>query len=100
MQRILEPELMDGQQQSVAYAQADFSQSNQWYIDRLTADYPDHLRKVVDIGCGPADVLVRLATTKPDIRITAIDGSGPMIALAQQRVQAAGLEQQITPMRG
>ena len=100
MQRILEPELMDGQQQSIAYAQADFSQSNQWYVDRLTAEFPDQLRNVIDIGCGPADVLIRLARAKPDIRITAIDGSGPMIALAQQRVAAAGLEQQITPRQG
>lgn len=95
MQRVLEPELMDDEQQSVAYAVADFSASNQWYVDHLTADFPE-LRRVVDIGCGPADVVLRLARAIPDIRITAIDGSAPMIDLARRAVQAAGLDTEIT----
>jgi ubiquinone/menaquinone biosynthesis C-methylase UbiE len=100
MQRILEPELMDGELQSIAYAKADFSTSNQRYVDQLTADFPHHLRTVLDIGCGPADVLIRLARANPDIRITAIDGSDQMIKLAQQAVKAAGLVQQITLTQG
>ena len=100
MQRILEPELMDDEQQSIAYAKADFSASNQWYVDHLIMDFSDHLQKVIDIGCGPAGVLINLARAKPDIRITGIDGSGPMIKLAQQAVQREGLEQQISPTQG
>ena len=100
MKRILEPEMMDDDQQAIAYAKADFSASNQWYVDHLIADFSDYLRRVVDIGCGPADVLIRLATTRPDIRITAIDGSALMVTLALQAVQAAGLGQQIRPMQG
>jgi ubiquinone/menaquinone biosynthesis C-methylase UbiE len=100
MQRTLEPEIMDDEQQALVYAQADFSSSNQWYVDHLLADYPDHLGKVVDIGCGPGDVMLRLATARPNIRITAIDGSAAMIDLAREAVRAANLQARVTPMQG
>src|SRR5687768_11839509 len=96
MERILEPELMDDEQQSLAYAQADFSTSNQLYVDSLVRDFPDHLRAVVDIGCGPADVVIRLARAAPHAAITAIDGSAPMIALGRTAARAAGVEDRLT----
>ena len=96
MERILEPELMDDEQQSVAYAQADFSTSNQFFVDSLVRDFPTHLRDVVDIGCGPADVVIRLARAAPNATITALDGSAPMIALARAATRAAGVDHQIT----
>ena len=95
MERILEPELMDDERQSVAYAQADFSTSNQFFVDGLVRDFPTHLRNIVDIGCGPADVVIRLARAAPNAAITAIDGSAPMIALARAATRAAGLDQRI-----
>ena len=100
MERVLEPELMDDEQQSIAYAKADFSTSDQWYVDHLMMDFPEHLLEVIDIGCGPAGVIIRLARAKPDIHITGVDGSGPMIKLARQAVQVAGLEKQISPTQG
>jgi ubiquinone/menaquinone biosynthesis C-methylase UbiE len=100
MLRILEPEIMADEQQALVYAKADFSSSNQWYVDHFLADYPDHVRKVVDIGCGPGDVMLRLAAARPDIRITAIDGSAAMIELARQAVRRANLQGRITAMQG
>ena len=82
---------MDDEQQSIAYAQADFSTSNQLFVDSLVRDYPAHLRDVVDIGCGPADVVIRLAKAAPQATITAIDGSAPMIALGRAAARAAGV---------
>ena len=95
MERILEAELMDDEQQSVAYAQADFSTSNQFYVDSLVRDFPAHLRKVVDIGCGPADVVIRLSKAAPGATITAIDGSAPMIALGRAAAREAGVDDRI-----
>ena len=100
MRRVLEPEIMGDEEQSVAYARADFSQSNSWYVSMLEREFPDSLGKVLDIGCGPGDVPVRLAKAFPDIRITAIDGSGPMIRLAREAVRSAGLEERVNPVRG
>ena len=95
MKRVLEPEIMDGEEQSSAYAQADFSDSNQWYVDHLMDDFPGYLGNLVDLGCGPADVDIRIAKKKPDSQIIAVDGSEQMIKIAQQAVRAAGFEQQI-----
>jgi len=91
MQRILEPEIMDDAEQALAYAQADFSTSNQWFVDQFGVDFPEPLAHLLDIGCGPGDVDVRLARARPTTRITAVDGAINMIRLAQQTVEAAGL---------
>ena len=96
MKRVTEPELMDDEQQSIAYAQADFSTSNQLYVDSLVRDFPTHLRAVVDIGCGPADVVIRLAKAAPQAAVTAIDGSAPMIALGRMAARAARVDDRLT----
>jgi ubiquinone/menaquinone biosynthesis C-methylase UbiE len=96
MERITEPELMDDEQQSIAYAKADFSSSNQFFVDSLLGDFPAHMRAVVDIGCGPADVVIRLARSAPGAIITALDGSAPMIALARSAARAAGVDDRVT----
>jgi ubiquinone/menaquinone biosynthesis C-methylase UbiE len=91
---------MDDQLQSVAYAKADFSMTNQLFVDSVIHDFPDHLGTVVDIGCGPGDVVIRLARAASKARITAIDGSAPMIALARDAVRAAGLDSRVTLLQG
>jgi len=100
MERTLEPELMEDEQQALAYARADFSTSNQWYVDHLLQENPGPLHTVLDIGCGPADVMLRLAAARPGLRITAVDGSGAMIALARKAVEQAGVEECITLLQG
>ena len=100
MKRVLEPELMDDEQQSIAYARADFSTSNQLFVDGLIRDFPQPLATAVDIGCGPGDVIIRLARALPDLRVIAIDGSAPMIALARDAVTTAGLGDRITLLQG
>jgi len=96
MERVLEPELMDDERQALAYAGADFGASNQMFVDGLVRDFPRHLHEALDLGCGPGDVVIRLARAAPDAAITAVDGSGPMIALAERAVRAAGLDRRIT----
>ncbi len=100
MERTLEPELMQDEQQALAYARADFSTSNQWYVDHLLQDYPGELRRVLDLGCGPGDVMLRLATARPGVHITAVDGAEAMIALARAAVRGAGLDDRITLLQG
>ena len=95
MQRILEPELMDGEQQALAYAQANFSFSNQLFVDQLLTDLAAGPHNVIDLGCGPADVLLRLSHARPDTFITGVDGSAAMIDLAASAIHVAGLEHQI-----
>src|SRR5690606_12044059 len=96
MERVLEPEIMDDPDQVRAYAQADFQEENQAFVDRflrLLDDLNDG--HVVDLGCGPGDIAIRLARSHPRCRITGIDASSPMIAWAEQAVKEAGFAQRI-----
>jgi cyclopropane fatty-acyl-phospholipid synthase-like methyltransferase len=97
MDRALEPELMDDPEQSLAYAKADFEEENQGFVDRFLECFPDiKSGHVLDLGCGPADIPIRLARALPECRITGVDGSAPMIALGRDAVRAAGLADRIT----
>ncbi|HUN25541.1 MAG TPA: class I SAM-dependent methyltransferase [Steroidobacteraceae bacterium] len=91
VERVLEPEIMDGRAEAEAYAAADFSDSNQWYVDELVARFPHRLSRLVDLGCGPADVPLRIARAAGGVHITAVDGSAQMLRLAHGAVLAAGL---------
>jgi len=100
MDRILEPELMSDEAQAAAYAQADFVQVNQGFVDRFRACFPEAVGgAMVDLGCGPGDIPIRFARALPGFTITAIDGSPPMIALAQKAVEAAGLDGRVYARR-
>jgi len=97
MQRALEPELMDDPEQALVYARADFEEENQGFVARFLESYPD-LKDVhmLDLGCGPADIPIRLARALPECRVTGVDGSAPMIALGREAVRAAGLADRVT----
>jgi len=95
MDRILEPEIMDGAAEADAYARADFADSNQWYADHFTAEYPGHLRQIIDLGCGPADVTLRVARIAHQAHIVAVDGSAAMLEFARKAVHGAHLSARV-----
>ena len=96
MERMLEPELMDDPEQALVYSKADFEEENQGFVDRFREYYPDLTQgHVVDLGCGPGDIAIRLARVSPNLRITGVDASGPMIDLAEKAVAAKGLADRI-----
>lgn len=96
MDRVLEPELMDDHEQAIAYAMADFKEENQGFVNRFIEYYPDFTEgHVLDLGCGPADIPIRLVKTLPKCRVTAVDASPPMIKLAEAAVGKAGLGDRI-----
>jgi len=99
MERTLEPEVMDDEEQAIAYAAADFSASNQMFVDGFVA-YGGAMESVLDIGCGSADIPIRLARAKPSLRITAVDASDAMLRVAEKAVHAAGLTGQIELVKG
>jgi 2-polyprenyl-3-methyl-5-hydroxy-6-metoxy-1,4-benzoquinol methylase len=96
MERVLEPEVMDDPEQALVYARADFEEENQNFVNSFLECYPD-LKEghVVDLGCGPADIPIRLAAALPGIQITAVDASQPMIDIGAMAVKAAGLTDRI-----
>jgi ubiquinone/menaquinone biosynthesis C-methylase UbiE len=78
--RIPEPELMDDPEQARAYAEADFSEPHQAFIEHFRRIFPAHSpRQVIDLGCGPADISIRFSRTCPDAVILGVDGAMAML---------------------
>jgi ubiquinone/menaquinone biosynthesis C-methylase UbiE len=100
MKRVLEPEVMDVPDQAIAYANADFSDSNGAYVRELIAMFGDDLEHAVDLGCGPGDVVIRIARSQPLARLTAVDASQAMLSIANEAVGRAGLAQRIQLVQG
>ena len=70
MQRTPEPEeLMDEVEQARAYAEADFSAANNLFIELLEQLAQGPLSgRLLDLGCGPADIPLTLAQRNPELR--------------------------------
>ncbi len=57
MERIPEPELMDGAEQVLAYAEADFAASDAALVERLAhRSGADPGVRLADLGCGPGNI--------------------------------------------
>jgi len=94
--RTPEPELMDDDAQAEAYANADFQAPHDALVDRFVAFAgSDAAGIALDVGCGPADVVVRMALRCPRLVIDGIDGSDAMLVRGRARVQAAGLANRV-----
>ncbi|QIT57138.1 class I SAM-dependent methyltransferase [Aquisalimonas sp. 2447] len=88
MERITEPELMDGADQAAAYAGADFEEPNSHFI-QLFAEYVGAPSgPVLDVGCGPGDIVLRLARQYPEVAIHGLDGADTMLAFAREALAA------------
>lgn len=96
-QRIPEPELMDEPVQAAAYAHADFEQPHNWFVQLLRQRFPDRdfAGRVVDLGCGPADVTLRAAQAWPRCTFLGVDGAEAMLEHGRKAIAAAGLEQRV-----
>ena len=90
MQRQPEPELMEESQQVQVYAEADFAAGDAQTLKCLadligrTGELPIS-PTLVDLGCGPGNITLRLAQAYPQARVIGVDGSEAMLAVAQRR---------------
>ncbi|MFV8835605.1 class I SAM-dependent methyltransferase [Aquisalimonas sp.] len=83
MERIPEPELMDEAEQAIAYARADFEAPNSAFVDRYTDLVGVTEGHVLDVGCGPGDIPLRLARHFAGLHVDGLDGAEAMLALAR-----------------
>lgn len=95
MERVLEPELMDDEAQATAYAEADFAEPNQAFVDRFVAMAPGFSGHMLDLGCGPADIPVRMCQALPELRVTAVDGSAAMLAHGARALSQSGMTDRV-----
>jgi SAM-dependent methyltransferase len=96
MERIAEPELMDEQEQAAAYAAADWSESHGKIPGYFRKRFPLFIYgRVIDLGCGPADVTIRFANAFPDVSVLGVDASDAMLGFGRRHVREAGLDSRI-----
>ncbi|WP_455375226.1 class I SAM-dependent methyltransferase [Kaarinaea lacus] len=105
MERTPEPDLMNEKAQAKAYAEADFSEPHENFVDLFKeyfsrqSDVPPEealTGNILDLGCGPADVIVRFAKRFTKCNIVAVDGADIMLEHAREAVNEAGLVDRIT----
>jgi SAM-dependent methyltransferase len=90
MKRRPEPELMDEAEQALAYAQADFSEPNELFLKLLRELKPGDLAgaRALDLGCGPADIVLRFLKAFPEASCDALDGLAAMLEHARNALAA------------
>ncbi len=94
LQRVLEPECMDSEQEALDYDAMDHSQVNlQFVADLLASGTLDG--EALDLGTGTAQIPIALCQQHPSIRVMAVDLSVSMLDLARANVEVAGLTDRI-----
>lgn len=92
MQRFPEPELMDDPGQAEAYAMADFSEPHQAFVSHFARLFPGFRSgRVLDLGCGAADVTIRFARAYPEATLEGVDGAQAMLALGRAAAEKSGV---------
>ncbi|WP_437926419.1 class I SAM-dependent methyltransferase [Sorangium sp. So ce291] len=88
--RVLEPEVMDTDEDAQAYDNMDHAAVNTAFCDALLSHDPD-LGYALDVGTGTCLLPIQLCRRVPAARIKAIDLSASMLALGRSHVEQAGL---------
>lgn len=79
MIRVPEKELMCNNEQAASYANANFSESNNIFINNTFQHVGiDSHTKLLDLGCGDGEIPI-IISKETDCEITAIDGSQAML---------------------
>lgn len=98
LQRVLEPEVMDTEEDARDYDAIDNQAVNEAFADRAAELAPAYGR-VLDAGCGPGDIAILVARRAPALAVVAIDLADHMLAIAHAKVARAGLASRIEVMR-
>jgi len=99
--RIPEPELMDCDEQAIAYAEADFAEPHNQFVALFT-EYHETTspKEVLDLGCGPGDISCRFAQAYPQCRLIGVDGAQSMLDAGVPIIQKAGVGDRVQLVHG
>jgi len=102
MKRVPEPELMVAPQQAEAYAGPHLDSAYWLFLQCLRKFFPDLAPEdaILDLGCGPAVIPLRLARLFPNCEIHGVDGAHQMLEYGRQAVRREGLEHQVQLIHG
>lgn len=102
MKRIPEPELMDDPQHVATYT-GPYLDNGYWlFIQRFRKYFPSLApgAAILDLGCGPAAIPLRLAKLFPRCEIHGVDGSVHMLESGREAVLREGLEDRVRLFHG
>lgn len=89
MKRVKEPELMTDKEQAIAYANANFEEPHNHFLELLRHAIEKKIifsGDVLDLGTGTADIAIRFIKTYPSFNIDAVDGSIAMLDEAKKAI--------------
>ena len=90
LERVLEHEVMDGQDEALDYDTMDHDEVNRQFVDDLLAVCPV-VGDVLDVGTGNALIPIELCQRVEDCRVMAADMSISMLELARYRIEVTGM---------
>jgi ubiquinone/menaquinone biosynthesis C-methylase UbiE len=107
LERILEPEVMESDEDAREYDAMDHAAVNatfvadlvealtDWSLQRPVQSGDTSRLTVLDLGAGTAQIPIALCRQMPDVRVVAVDAAESMLAVARENVAAAGLAERI-----
>ncbi len=102
MKRIPEPELMNDPEQAAAYAGPELNNAYWLFVQFFQKYFPTLLPDdaILDLGCGPAAIPLRLARLFNNCEIHCVDGAAHMLAQGKEAAQREGLAHQVFFFQG
>jgi len=95
--RILEPELMDTEDEALEYHAMDFAEPDGRFAkDALALLEGVRAPELIDFGTGTAKIPVLMCQARNDLRVHAIDPAAEMLRVAARHVADAGLAGAVT----
>ncbi|MFT5699146.1 MAG: ubiquinone/menaquinone biosynthesis C-methylase UbiE [Desulforhopalus sp.] len=97
MQRVPEPALMNAPEQAAAYAGGDLDNAYWLFVQLFHKYFPNLVPNdtILDLGCGPAAIPLRLAKLFRNCQIHCVDGAAQMLEQGQHAAQREGLQEQV-----
>lgn len=94
--RVLEPEVMDTQDEAESYAAMDHREGNAAFVDRAIELAGGELAGwALDLGTGPGDIPLMLCDRATRVKIVGVDLSWQMLRLAEQQRRTAACRDRV-----
>lgn len=104
LDRVLEPEVMDTQEEAIDYDRMDHSHVNKVFVDDFLAALaqasaaPTKPWRIFDAGTGTAQIPIELMRRGISAKIMAADLASQMLIVAKENVVRAGFDSAIEPV--
>ena len=96
LHRVLEPEIMDTEEDAREYDGINNAEVNRLFVAELARHFPLAAQTIVDLGSGPADIPIEIARQFPEAKLTAVEMGSHMLQMARKKLAALGFEKRVS----